>query len=100
MNEAVLGTQISAAGIAVYLIQWLKNTNKIPWVSASTDKLNRVLSVILAALATVGVNVQFDQAAGSLLITGLSLTTALTLGWKLVEQFVFQELIYRGAAKK
>jgi membrane-associated HD superfamily phosphohydrolase len=98
--QEMLSSQIGAAGLSVYAIQWLKNTNKIAWVGAGTDKLNRVLSALLAALSVVGVSVQFDQTAGVLTISGLTVASVVALGWNWVTQFVFQEVIYRSAVKK
>jgi hypothetical protein len=96
----LFGSQIGAAGVAVYIIEWLKAQPRLKWITASTDRLNRLLSALLAALATVGIQTQFDPASGTLTITGLSLASILSLLWSWLVQFVLQELVYKGAVKK
>lgn len=98
--QELLSSQIGAAGISVYIIQWLKNAAKIPVVTQSSDKVNRILSALLAAVAVVGIQVQFDQAGGVLTITGLTLASVVTLGWNWIVQIVLQEVVYKGAVKK
>jgi len=99
MNE-LISSQIGAAGISVYLIQWLKNTTKLPWINDATNQLNRWLSAFLAALAVVGIHVEFDQTVGILTVTGLTIAAVVPLAWNFITQFVLQEVIYRGAVKK
>ena len=99
MNEA-LGSQVGAAGLAVFLIEWLKSHPSLKWITATTDRLNRFLSALLAALATVGIAAQFDAQQGVLVISGLQLSSILTLLWNFVIQWVLQETIYKGAVKK
>lgn len=98
--QETLGPQIGAAGVAVWLIQWLKSTKLAPFIHEGTDKLNRVLSALIAALATVGIHVEFDQTGGVLTVTGLTLSAALPLVWSYLQQLVMQEVIYRSAVKK
>lgn len=97
--DDMFGSQVGAAGLAVYVIQWLKNNPKLSWISSSTDRLNRVLSALLAALATVGIRISFDAVSGVLTVSGLELGTILSLLWNWVIQLILQEILYKGAVK-
>lgn len=97
--QELFQTQVTAAAVVVWLLQWLKNS-KFPWVSSITDKTNRALSALAAAAVAVGVRWDFDLDKGTLLVTGLTIAAALSFLGQFVSQFAFQELIYRGTVKK
>lgn len=46
--------QASIAVAVVHAIEWLKATKKFPWLTANTDKLNRVVAFAVAFLTSVG----------------------------------------------
>lgn len=95
MNELVLD-QVTAAGLIVMFIQWLKNTKWIPWINNHTALATRLISWSAALATATGVHYMFDQEAGTLLFTGLSLTTIMAALWHWISSIVAQELIYRG----
>jgi hypothetical protein len=54
----------------------------------------------MALFSSLGIIFTFDPDAGTLLITGLSLTAIVTAAWTWVQQVVLQQIVYRGAVKE
>lgn len=90
MDPTVLVTQATVAYYVAALIEWLKHASWFPLLKADMKRTQRWLSVFVAAAAALGINYSFDSAAGTLLITGLTLPT---IGHGLI-QFVMQEIAY------
>jgi hypothetical protein len=88
------GSQLTVSAFVVMLMNWAKKTNKIPWVSTETARINKAAAIILSLLAAVGVHMTFDQNAGTLIISGLTLTgiVQMTLAWG--KSYVFQQTIF------
>jgi hypothetical protein len=98
MNE--LASQVTASGLVVWALQWLKNTNKFPWVNENTAALNRILAALLAAASAVGITYTYEPTAGVLAFTGLTAPAVLAFVWKVLTSVVLQEVIYRSTVKK
>lgn len=64
--ESIIPPLTSAAVIAT-LLQLVKNSDRIPWISRDTGSRNAVISVILAGLTTVGLSydTSFDASTGA-----------------------------------
>jgi hypothetical protein len=73
-------SSIAAAGLMSYLIEWLKQTHLIPWVTASRTTLLRWLNGALAAAVALGIHYTFDAQAGIITITGLTRTFSMVRG--------------------
>ncbi len=101
MEDLIL-SQFTASGIAVWLLQKIKGSPKIPQVTQQTDGLNRVLAVLLAALTAGGITYGYAWEAGTLTfsIQGLTVTGILSFLWHIATSLTAQEVIYRGAVKK
>jgi hypothetical protein len=84
-----IGTQVAAAAIISFVLNWLKKSSWFPWITAETTKLNRFMAILLSGLASVGIHFQWSSANHSLLITGLSLGTILLFLWHWFVQFVY-----------
>lgn len=92
-------SQVTYATLVVMVVQWLKKTRFAPFISYETDVLNKMIAALLAAVAAVGIHVQYDGSAHTLLLTGFSFV-ALGHGlWHFFQSFAFQEVIYHGALK-
>jgi len=50
----------SSAIIVTVILQVLKRSGKVPWISKETGRLNAVLGVVLAGLSAAGVSYSFD----------------------------------------
>lgn len=80
--------QFSASSSIVFLLDWLKKSDKFKWINANTQTLNRVLAVLGAALAAGGIHFAIDtsQAADGTFVFSL---TGFTLSNILVSIFHF-----------
>lgn len=90
--------QIGLAGILVYLLQGLKRANWFPWIGQHTDTLNRVLSLIAAGIAAVGVEIATTGSlttGGTLTITYPSWQVMTETGLRFVCQYVLQQAFYK-----
>lgn len=74
VNTTVTSQFAGAAAIG-YLLNWLKESDRIPWISAHTKWLNRILVGVLSFITAIGVHYTFDPAAGTLIIGGLHAST-------------------------
>ena len=89
----------------VYLIQWLKGSKWVPWLTADSKHLPQVLSAISAALLSFGITWTFSQTqpgdtAGVLTITIPMWTTLLKGLWEFLVQFTGQQVIFDGIVQK
>jgi len=94
MDVSLLTNQVVVSSIIVALLQHVKKASWFPWLTAETEKLNRVVAVLLSFLAAVGVHASFTN--HTLTITGLSLVSILTLGWNWIVSFVIQQGIFKA----
>ena len=103
MNET-LPSQITAAAIVVWLIQYLKNSDRFPWLRVDTDLLSRIVSVILGAASASGVLIAYGWAPETSTFTfsasGLTIAHVVQFIWSVATSVTIQELVYRGAVKK
>jgi hypothetical protein len=89
----------SSAIIAVgtsELIQWAKASPWCGFLTMETQKLNRIVSLVVAFLAGLGMSFHFDPDAHTLLISGLA-WSSLTHG---AQQWVAQQAWYRLAVTR
>lgn len=97
------GTEFTAhlttAAAIVYAIEYAKRSGAIPWLTLSTDKLNAAVSLLMAAIATAGINWSY-QVDGTLIVTGLTGPALLMSVWELFKQFTWQQLVYDGVVKQ
>lgn len=88
-----------ASYIICSAIQWAKNRHWIP-LDATTESLNRAVALVLSAVATLGIHVEFNSTAGDLTIHGLLLTSVLHYAGDWLQQFVMQQIIYKAAFRR
>ena len=99
MEQQVL-SQVVVAWLVTQVVQWLKRASGLPWITAKTDTLNKLVGVVLAFFASLGIMFTFDPEAGTLIVSGLTVGTIVTGIWTWVQQVVLQQIIYRGAVKE
>lgn len=92
-------TQVTTAGVVVFLINWLKKSSLFPWITAEKVRLLRILAIVGAGVGAVGIHYTWNPEAHALTITGLSLVGILTAGAIWLKSFVTQEIIYQSTAK-
>jgi len=89
MQDPTATVNLTAAAVISFTISFLKKQSWFPWLTADTEKLNRMVAIGLSAFAALGVDFEFNHAAGTLVITGLHLTAILVACWHMVVQFVY-----------
>ena len=92
--------QLGASAVIVFIMQWLKGRSWFPWLTEKTDTLNRWLAVGLSGLAALGIHMTFDQAAGTLTITGINAAAILAAAWVWLKSYAVQETMYRVVKAK
>lgn len=100
MNGELMGAQVTASAVIVYLIQLLKGAKWFPWLDDGAKKVNRFIAIVLAGVGAVGIHTQFDSEAGILTITGLTVAGIVHGAGEWIRAVVFQELIYRGVVDR
>ena len=102
-TASALGTTITLSALSVLLIQKLKGWSKLPGINATTDRLNRTISAVLAFFSALGVHWAWSAgtAAGdyTLHLTGLTVAGIALMAWAFIKQMAFNELAYRGTVK-
>lgn len=98
MDRVVTDTTstLTASAISVYIIQRLKAWKWFKLLGPNSKYANMVASFIAAAMAATGIGYIFNEAQGTLTITGLTLAGIMTAIWSWGKSFVLNELIYQG----
>lgn len=99
MESSIVISHVTAAGVVVGLIQWLKASKYFPMITADKTKLLRILAVIGAALGAGGISYAWDPTHRilSFQIPTLAAIGGFLLAW--VKSFVFQEITYQATNK-
>lgn len=95
--ETELSANLVAAYLIVAAIQWAKKQQWIPLVDFDTARANRVVAAVMAVVTSLGVHATYNGADGSLIVTGLSLSSMASFSGEALRQFIMQQLIYKGA---
>lgn len=102
MNDAMI-TQFVLAYLGTRLVEAMKHSGGLPWITASTDKINKTVGAAVAFLATLGIGLatSWESSTGTFTLTVSGLTTAslATFVWQWVQQFVLQQAAYHGIVK-
>ena len=97
-------SQLTSAAVVVYALQWLKRSTLFPWITMESERLNRLLAGVGAAISAAGVHFAFavaENTSGTYVITisGLSLLNVLHGLWHVVNQFAIQQLAFDAVVK-
>lgn len=91
---------LAAAGLMSYFLEWLKNTKLVPFIDASKTTLLRLCNGALAVAAALSIHYTFDSDAGTLVVTGLSVSGIIHGLWEVGKQWAFQQMAYDGIVSK
>ena len=92
--------QVGIGFLAVWIIQRLKAAKWLPFIHDGTDQLNRFVSALLAAAASVGITIHYDPTGGAMTVAGLTLTSGVSFLLAVLWQGAIQEGLYRGLFKR
>lgn len=98
MNE--LSAQLALAAVSSMIFQWVKDSPWFPWINKNTERLNRVVAIVISGIGAVGIHMHYDTAAGSLTLTALTFTSVVRNGWTWFTQFAFQHGWYKATNSK
>lgn len=89
-----LGTQATVAVLVSFAIQRLKASKYFPWLTGETEKLNRLVALVVAFLSGFGIFVVWDH-HGTLTISGLTGANLFHAVMHGIQQWTFQQTAYR-----
>lgn len=94
-------THLTAGAAVVYFIQWAKTSNLpvLKFLDRDTVLLNRVVSVTLAGIVTMGISWTGDAATGWVIHVPPA-TALLYSAWEFAKQFATQQMIYDTVTKR
>lgn len=81
------------------LLEAAKRWDKFPVLTMHSDKINRVVAVLAAVLASNGISYHFGGATGELVVNGLTAMGLSRVVVAMATQFGLQELVYRKLLK-
>ena len=90
----------AASAVVVWVLQMVKKSEKVPWITKETAKINRIVAVLLSGVAALGVTWVFAPAANGGHTLSISIPSAVTLvssAWLWLKSFAIQEWIYRSS---
>lgn len=97
-------SQLVLAFLTTKIIEMIKRTSKVPWVTEQTDALNKWLGAFLAALSAAGIAVAttFDPSTGTftLMVSGLTISGVVGFLWQWLSQWALQQAAYEGISKR
>jgi hypothetical protein len=102
MHEVILGQQVGAAALIVYIIQFLKYSPWASWYTAHSGTLNRWTSVVLAFVSSAGILWAMNGnvlEGGTLTITFPPLVQIINAVLHGFGQVAIQEGIYQATVK-
>jgi hypothetical protein len=100
MDTSTIAPAVIVQAIAVWLIQWAKNSPKVSWLSKYSKTASRVVAVIIATVSAAGITWQWNAAQGDFVIHGLVWTTVQQGLWTYAAALVTNELVYMGVQTK
>jgi hypothetical protein len=99
MQDLVI-SQVTLSAVSVVVMQWIKGSKLFPFITATTDKLNKVVAAVLAGVTAIGVHYTYDATTATLTVVGLSWAALGHAAWHWLQSYAFQETIYKGAFHK
>lgn len=82
------------------IIKKIKDSSWFPMFKEGAGRANVVLAAVLAAATSMGIHTEFDYAAGTLLVTGLTWASIAHFGGDWLRQYALQHLTYRAMARE
>ena len=90
-----VASMLTLNGVIAMVMSAIERSKYFPWIKKESMRLKRVVAYILAAGAAVGVHATFDNTAGTLVITGISLSAIVAALWNMLQAVLVQEGIFQ-----
>lgn len=98
-SSSEITAHLTTGAAVVYFIEWLKRQGWCPWVTPSSDAVNRLVSLGGAVIAVMGISFTYDpMAGGAIMLPPLSV---LAVGaWEVVKQYSLQQVLFDAAIRQ
>lgn len=90
-----LGWGLVLAYLSNEIMRWMKKSSWFPAVKTGAGSINVLIAVLFSALSALSIHTEFDKAAGTLLISGLSWTSILHSAGDWLKQYCYQQGAFR-----
>jgi hypothetical protein len=95
--ENVVATQITLGMIGAGFLQYLKSAKYLPFINENSKAINHIILLATSAAGALGIHMQWDAGAHTLVISGLSVATVAAGAWVWGKQWCVQYLVHKGA---
>jgi hypothetical protein len=95
-----ISTQLGAAALLSVLLNWLKQSKLLPWITVESAKLNRAVMIAGAGLAALGITVHCDWATHNCTVSGLDYQTVANGVWVWFQQIAITHGWYRATKER
>lgn len=82
-----ISNQIAAAALLSFLIQRLKGSTWFPWITAESEKVNRILAIVGSGLAALGIHIACSKVNHQCAVTWVDGMTIASGLWHWATQF-------------
>ena len=89
-----LGWMFTFGVLANYAMKKMRDSAWFPMVKEGAGKVNVAVAGVLSALAAAGIHSEFDQVAGTLVVTGLTWAGIAHFGGEWVRQWALQQWMW------
>ena len=92
------GNMVTLNMVAVWLLQWLKKTSLVPFITNETAKLNKITSLTFAAVGAAGVSIvttHTGTGAWTIAVSGLSFWPIAHYVWSVLGNYATQKGLYK-----
>ena len=96
--DADIAAHITTGATAVYMLEWLKRTPWVSFITPETKTVNRVVSGLLAVVLALGIEWSYDPSVGGT----ITIPPLMMLGysaWEAIKQFTAQQLLWDGVVE-
>lgn len=93
-------SSVASAGLLTYLIEWLKKSSFVPFITADKKTLLRWLNALSAAALAIGLHWAYDPDARQLVIDIPTIGTVIAGLWAWGQQWALQQMAYDGVVAK
>lgn len=82
------------------VIQFLKQTDRFPFLNEHSDTASRIWSGCFAIASTVGIGYAYDQTAGVFMVTGVTPQGIVRFAGEAITRYGGQQLFYNHVVKQ